>query len=199
MSKKGKTTSVVEKYVDNESTLYYSKEYKRAAEKNRASCTVCGCKTHIELYRKTVGEFKGNMSSSHLLLASSAQMSMSGRLDTDKVLSCRDCKNEKLIEKADYRSATEIFWQDLSGFYFGVDSGEPERFTRTPKIYLENPIDTYNYAVENANSASQYYNEIVEWSPEVWAAAGFNINKVTRKFLWHKREMHPTWKQLLTK
>lgn len=169
---------------------------KENIKRNARPCVVCGGKDFIQLFRNVVGEVSGHMQGSFFLFGGSVSGSINGYTKTLPVLSCKGCQNEREIETWKYTPSKEWFWNQMHNFYFGVDHNQPSRFKQTQKYFLERPIETRQYMLDNKNYDHQFYNEIPTWSTEVWAKAGFNIKPVKRKFLWWTWEKYPTWEEL---
>jgi hypothetical protein len=137
------------------------------------------------------------------LFGGSVSGRITGETSTLPVLSCKTCHNERLIATWNYTYNKDMFWSDMHDFYFGVNDNEPKRFRNLLPIYLENPIDTREYALNNKKYDYSFYNEIPYWSTETWAEAGFKIElmRFQKKFLFFKWEeiRYPTWKELKNK
>lgn len=162
--------------------------YKEIAERmNTACCEVCGGKDFVQKFRNVVGKIEGSMHGYFSLFGGSVSGSINGETSTLPVLSCRNCGNERKVATYNSVSLHNLFWDDITPFYWGVYHAKPEKFKDIPKIYLENAKETKQFALNHRRYDYTFYNEITDWSAKTWIKAGFKINKkvVTRfKFLW---------------
>ncbi len=180
---------IIETYLRDKADKINSENRKWSKISNSRPCEVCKSTEFVSLFRKTVGEFKGSASFGLF----GGRSSFRGGIDTDKVLSCRKCHNEKLTSEPTYIWYKELFWDEVRHFYFNVDSGRGDEI---PAIYLNYPVETRRFAMNNENYKREWYNEIVNWSPGIWANAGFSISKIKKKFLFWRWEKFPTWVEL---
>lgn len=172
-----------------------AKQY--AQEQNDAPCSVCGSKEFVQKFRNVVGKISGRMEGYFSLFGGSISGSIDGNTKTLPVLSCRKCENEREIETWKYVYPQDMFWDFMYDFYFKVDRNYSKSHHQIPPFFLERPIETREYALENENYKYKFYNEITEWSPKIWAEAGFKIPKIKKRyFFFWKKEVYPTWKEL---
>jgi len=173
-----------------------SKKY--ADNENNKPCSVCGSKEFVQKFRNVVGEISGSMHGYFSLFGGSVSGNIDGYTKTLPVLSCRKCENERQIETWNYTHEKDVFWNFMFPFYFGINYNEEHRFKEIDKYFLERPIETRQYALENKNWNYDWYNEITKWNPKDWARAGFEIAKIKKSFLWLNWEIYPTWKELIS-
>lgn len=183
---------------DIEKAVFEINENNRKENINRNSrpCDICGGEKFIQLFRNVVGEVSGSMQGSFSLFGGSISGRIDGYTKTLPVLSCKSCQNEREIETWKYTTDKDWFWSQMHKFYFGIKENSPYKSKVIQKYFLERPLETRQYMLDNQNWKYDFYNEIPKWSTEVWAKAGFNIKPVQYKFLWWKWEKYPTWEEL---
>ena len=190
---------IIEKYLKKESKDEDEINEQYSDRANSAPCELCGCKHFIKLYRNVVGEVEGSMRGNFSLFGGSVSGSISGDTKILPVLSCKECHNEKIITTWKYTYATDVFWSDMHNFYFGLRENDDEKFKEIKSIYLENPLETREYMLENKNYEYDFFDSLAYYSIGSWAKAGFKINKITikKKFLFFKWEeiRYPTWNE----
>lgn len=187
----------IEKYLKELSNKDYVESKDWNIRRNTEPCSACGKDKFVQLFRNVVGKISGSMSGSFYLFGGSVSGRIDGYTKTLPVLSCSNCKNERKIKTFSYQTSKEIFWYDMSDFYFGVDKDDKERLDDIKEIYLANPLDTYKYAEENKYYNYDFYNEITEWSPKIWAEAGFKIEKIEKKGFFRTKQVYPKWEDLI--
>lgn len=203
--------SIIECALEDKWSILWSEERVRVRQHNEGPCEVCGGKEWVNLFRRTQGKFSSDSSSSHFLLGSSSSHSVSGEIDTDKVLSCRSCQNEKLIRTPKSIYEMDIFWDDMWYFYRPMDKKYEDKeevtqedlkwLKKIPELYLRFPVETRAYALKNKCYESDYKNVITKWSPKIWEEAGFDFSKygdlvTEKKFLFFKWKEELTWNDL---
>jgi hypothetical protein len=100
------------------------------------------------------------------------------------------CKNERKVDTWQYITEKEKFWDDMHDFYFHKE------VCQLPQIYLDNPIGTRAYMLQNKKWDYDSYNDLPHWSTESWARAGFKIRPRERRFLFWEWEEWPKWEGL---
>lgn len=185
---------MIAEYLNKLSNQIEKEEEESADKENSAPCVVCGSTDYINLYRNVVGEIEGSMTGYFSLFGGSVSGYISGSTRTLPVLSCRKCNNEKEVVTWNYTHEKDLFWSDMHNFYFMFE-GYSARGIK--QIYLDNPVETRNYMLENQNWKYDFYNKMTNWSTEKWAKAGFKIEKIKVPFmLFWERERYPTWSEL---
>lgn len=173
---------------------------KYASELNDAPCAVCGSNEFVQKFRNVVGEITGSMHGSFSLFGGSVLGRIDGYTETLPVLSCRKCENEREIRTWNYVYAKDKFWSFMHQFYFKVDDNfKNENLYNIDPFFLTRPIGTREYMLANRNWDYDFYNKIPNWSTEIWAKAGFKIDKIKRRFLFWSWEVYPIWEQLSIK
>lgn len=170
-----------------------AREY--AQERNDAPCKKCRKADFVQLYRNVVGEVDGYMTGNFSLFGGSTTGYIHGETRTLPVLSCSNCHNERTIETWRYTYADKLFWADMHNFYFGVSDSKVDRFEDIPEYYLSRPRETRQYMLDNKNYKYDFYNEMLHWSPETWADAGFDIKFRQKRFLWFKWRVALPWSE----
>ena len=171
---------------------------KYTQECNDAPCDVCGSNEFVQKFRNVVGEITGSMHGYFSLFGGSITGSINGYTKTLPVLSCRKCENEREIKTWNYVHAKDKFWRFMHQFYFKIDGGfKNENLYTIDQFFLERPVETREYMLANRNYDYDFYNEIPRWSTEIWAKAGFKIDKIKIRFLFWSWEVYPTWKELI--
>jgi len=188
--------TVIEKYLQDVTREIDNINKLNCDSKNSAPCVKCGNNDFIVLYRNVVGEIEGDMYGSWSLLGGSMSGTINGETKTLPLLSCSNCKQERLIETWEYTFEDDQFWDDMFSFYFGVDYKEPKRFKDINDVYLANPLETRKYMLDNPNCDDEYYDEMPEWSTSIWAESGFKIAKKEHKVLWWTESYYPSWDDL---
>jgi len=171
-------------------------EEKENEKKNNLPCTLCGSKEFIQLFRNVVGEISGSMQGYFSLFGGSVSGRIDGYTKTLPVLSCKKCHNEREIKVWKYTGCGEWFWREMLDFYLGIEDNDLEKCKKIQKYFLERPVETRQHMLDNRNWVYSFYNDIPQWSTEVWAEAGFEIKPITRKFLWWEWKRYPTWEEL---
>jgi len=165
-------------------------------KRNSRPCELCGSKEFIQLFRNVVGEIHSSMTGYFSILGGSVRGSIDGYTKTLPVLSCKKCNNEREVETWDYETEREWFWGEMHYFYFGIKEDEPEKLKDIDKYFLERPVETRQYMLDNKNWDFDFYNVMPEWDTETWAKAGFDIKPKEKKLLWWKWKVYPSWEQL---
>lgn len=183
--------SPVENYLYSQMTAENEEQKQDSNRLNNSPCTHCGYKDFVRKFRKVVGEMHGNMESYFggglFYACQDISFSIDGSIDTLPVFSCRNCGEEREIATYEEKTMTNIFWDDMYYFYFGIDENSKSMLSQIPQIYLSNPKSTFDFMNDFSNVEYDFYNKMILWSPEVWIMAGFNIKKevksVPHKFL----------------
>lgn len=207
VSKKHRTFNLT-KILEDAANRRTDRDREVAFYSNSSPCEVCESVKFIKLYRNVVGEVDGRMRGSFDILGGSISGYISGSTKTLPVLSCANCHNERLICTWHRTGARDIFWGDMHYFYFGfpIKTKKTMYFDKLKlnKIdYLNHPLETRQYMLDNKNYNFDFYNEMIWWQPSLWAKAGFQIQMIpetTRKFLFFfTRKVParwPTWREL---
>ncbi len=168
---------------------------KNAEEENDKPCAVCGSKEFVQKFRNVVGEISGSMQGHFSLFGGSISSSIDGYTKTLPVLSCRKCENEREIAVWNFVYRKDVFWDFMYEFYHKIDRNSESY--EVDQFFLERPLETREYALNNKNYDYDFYNKITEWSTETWAKAGFKIPKIKKRyFIFWEREVYPTWEEL---
>jgi ribosomal protein S14 len=172
--------NIIEEYLNKKSSEDFNKELK-SINKLNSRCQHCGSKDLIKVFAQVKGDIGR----------------YSGTISTERVKKCKECGNEETILKPVYNSPREIFNNEfVDPAYFSQKFGQKSTFKSISSIYLDNIKDTKTYLA--SLPLLDYREEIVNnWYPEVWERFGFKIPKITKKFLWIKTEVYPTWKHIL--
>jgi len=93
--------------------LEWEENYRNATEENEAPCAVCGKTKWVEKYRNVNGYVDGEISGGLFWTYGKIK----GKTQTDAVLSCRECGNEKLIVEPDYVSSRDLLRDQLPAIY----------------------------------------------------------------------------------
>lgn len=172
----------------------------RADRMNSKPCEACSNKDFVQLYRNVVGEIEGHMSGYWSLFGGSMSGYISGYTKTLPVLSCTKCHNERLIQTWKYTYSRDLFWSDMYNLYAGTHSDsfgyDPTRLKGIHPNYLENPAETRQAMFDLKDYDHDYMLRMADWGTSQWAAAGFKVDKVPRKFLWFKWQGWPSWYEL---
>jgi len=174
-------------------SLKTEQEQEKAQKKNDAPCTVCGSTKFVQKFRNVVGEISGSMCGYFSLFGGSVNGSINGYTKTLPVLSCRECENEREIATWEYVFDKNVFYSFMHDFYFSVKDGTTRDID---PFFLERPVETRKFMLDNRNYEYTFYNDIPYWDTEIWAKAGFKINKIQKKFLFFKWKRYPTWEEL---
>ena len=189
-------SNLISEYVDNIAQKEQDENEAWANKLNDASCDVCGSNQFVQKFRNVVGEISGSMQGNYSLFGGSISGSINGYTKTLPVLSCRKCENEREIEVWEYIYGEDIFWKKMHYFYFGISKNNKKYLDKIDSFFLDKPVETRQYIIDNPNLNYSFYNDIVDWETSVWAKAGFNIPKKKHKFLFWEEEIYPTWQEL---
>lgn len=186
----------IEREVERVANLRQNNAKQYAQNKNDEPCAVCGSNEFVQKFRNVVGEISGSMQGHFSLFGGSLSGSIDGYTKTLPVLSCRKCENEREIVLWKYVHDKDVFWSFIYEFYRKVDRNYSELYD-IDQFFLDRPIGTREYALKNRHYKYDFYNEITEWSTEIWAKAGFKIPKIKKRyFIFWEREVYPTWEEL---
>lgn len=183
----------VEKEMKRVATLRTQENKDYSDKRNNEPCAVCNGKKFVQKFRNVVGEISGEMHGSFSLFGGSVSGSINGSTKTLPVLSCRECGNEREIKTWVFVGEKEVFWGFMHKFYFRDEYPG----SVIDEFFLTRPLGTREYMLENKDYDFEFYNELPDKSPESWAKAGFQIDKVSRRhFIFFRKQVYPDWKDL---
>lgn len=186
----------IEKELKRIADIENSKKKKQSDEENARCCSVCGNSKFVQKFRNVVGEIDGSMQGFFSIFGGSISGHIDGYTKTLPVLSCRECGNERKIKTWKPTKPKDAFWSFMHQFYFKVDGGFSDLYQVEP-FFLQRPVETRDYMLDNPNYRYSFYNECPKWSTEVWSKAGFRIPKIKkRRFIFWEKEVYPSWKEL---
>lgn len=190
--------NAIEQYLKAKCNQINDEKRKWNIELNSRPCSYCGHKELVQKFRNVVGKIEGYINGTFFLFGGSVTGEINGYTKTLPVLSCRNCENEREIFTVDFRSKQDFFWSDMLYFYQGMSGVSPTKscLKKIDRIYLDHPYETREYMKTWRNWEYDFYNELPEWEPKVWAKAGFKINKIEKRFLFWEWEIWPQWKDL---
>ncbi len=185
----------IDKEMRRVANLKQNEDEKYTQAKNDAPCSVCGSKEFVQKFRNVVGEITGSICGNFSLFGGSISGSIDGYTKTLPVLSCRKCENERKIATWKYVYPKYEFWSFMHQFYFKVENNFSDLYEIDP-FFLERPLETRQYMIDNKNYDYDFYNDCPNWSTKVWVKSGFKIPKIKKSFLFWTWERYPTWEEL---
>ena len=187
----------VEKEIERVAKLRQDNDEKSAQEDNDEPCAVCGSEKFVQKFRNVVGKISGSMHGYFSLFGGSVSGHIDGYTETLPVLSCRECENERKIATWKYVNREKVFWDFMHDFYFGIEDDDENDLRSIDPFFLERPLGTMEYMLENPNYKYDFYNALAEYDTTTWAEAGFKIPKVKKRFLFWEWERYATWEELV--